>query len=217
LGSFLAWSAPAVAVSLLGTPLSAQVQAAGPDTVPAVAAAAELPADEVRLAAGTPVSVMLDQDLSTRTSKTGDTFPVTVIQDVVASGIVVIPKGTHGEGEVIFAAGTGGFGRAGLLMIALRTLDLGNGRSLVVDGKFRQEGSDNSGATYATWIAVGVFSGFIKGKTGTIAKGRQLDGRTGEDFAIRRSEGMPPQAAGPLPAPGQTPPTGASAPGDAQH
>lgn len=168
------------------------------------------------LASGTPLKVMLNQELTTKTSKIGDQFDVTVLEDVMANGTIVIPKGAVGRGEVTFAADKGGFGRAGVMLIALRTLDLG-GKSVALDGRYREEGDNRNGATVATWIAVGVFSGFIKGKTGTIPKGRELLARTGEDIVFVPGAPPPPvpQAAPAEPAaaaPASEPPPPSSPP-----
>jgi hypothetical protein len=150
-----------------------------------VACAALLAANaQQTLPAGTPVVVMLNEELSTMTSHVGDGFSVTVLHDVTAAdGAVVIPKGTIGKGEVTFATNKGGFGKPGILGISLRDMDIGN-RRVALDGRYREEGKNNNDATAATWFAVGIFSGFIKGKAGVIPKGRELKARTGEDIAI---------------------------------
>ena len=67
------------------------------------------------LASGTPLLLMLDDELSTTTSKVGDRFGVTVLFDVYDLDRVVIPKGTTGYGEVTFATKKGGFGKPGIL------------------------------------------------------------------------------------------------------
>ncbi len=149
---------------------------AQPASVPVTFAQSKLPA-------GTPVIVMLDQEISTKTSKAGDKFQVTVLHDVVEGATIVIPKGTTGIGEVTFATNNGGFGKPGILSISLRQLEL-NGAKVLLDGRYREEGANKNGATAATWFAVGVFSGFIKGKPGVIPKGRELKARTGEDIAF---------------------------------
>jgi hypothetical protein len=131
----------------------------------------------------TPVTVMLDEELSSKIAKSGDEFSVTVLDDVRIGETVIIPSGTQGLGEVRFANDRGGFGRAGLLDVSLRYIDLGD-HKLPLRGRFRQEGKNNNGATVATWIAVGVFSGFIKGKEGVLLKGQQLKGRTASDYTF---------------------------------
>lgn len=136
-----------------------------------------------KLPAGTSVFVMTNGELSTKASKVGDRFQVTVLRDVTDGAAVVIPKGTIGTGEVTFATNNGGFGKPGILSISLRHLEL-NGAKVLLDGRYREEGANKNGATVATWFAVGVFSGFIKGKPGVIPKGRELKARTGEDIVF---------------------------------
>jgi hypothetical protein len=144
------------------------------------------------LVAGTPVTVMTNEEISTMSCAVGSRFGVTVVRDVVGQGAVVIPAGTIGSGEVTFCTNKGGFGKPGILGIALRELDL-NGKHVALDGRYREEGRNNNGATAATWFAVGIFAGFIKGKAGVIPKGRELRARTGEDVLFD-SRALPPAA-----------------------
>lgn len=137
----------------------------------------------------TPVFVMMNDDVSTELSKVGDRFGVTVLHDVTDGATVAIPKGTTGEGEVTFVTGNGGFGKAGIIAISLRHLDL-DGRQVSLDGRYREEGRNQNGATAATWFAVGVFSGFIRGKDGYIPKGRELKARTGEAITYSLAGGF---------------------------
>lgn len=143
------------------------------------------------LVAGTPVTVMTNEEISTNPCKVGASFGVTVVRDVTSLGVVVIPAGAIGSGEITFCTNKGGFGKPGILGIALRQLDL-NGKKIALDGRYREEGRNNNGATAATWFAVGVFSGFIKGRAGVIPKGRELRARTGEDIAFNAGAVSPP-------------------------
>lgn len=177
----------ALAACLLVPPAYAQ-------DVPQTATASPA-ASSATLLSGTALTVSLDAELSTATNKVGDRFPVTVVADVVEQGIVVIPKGTAGYGEVTFATRKGGFGKQGILGISLRYLDL-NGRQVMLDGRYREEGRGNDGAAAATMFAVGIFAIVVKGKTATIPKGRELKAHTGEDI---------PFPAAPLPAAAATP------------
>ena len=153
------------------------------------------------LPAGTPLTVMLNDELSTAKSKTGDVFHVTVLHDVLVGDTIVIPKGAIGQGDIAFAADKGGFGRAGLIVLALRSLQLGKTK-FALDGRYREEGRNKNGATAATWVAVGVFSGFIKGKSGVINKGRELGARTGEEISFIPGAPPPPVPVSPwAPAP----------------
>jgi hypothetical protein len=183
--------------------------AAQPAAVEPTPAAAAAPAASAVLPGGTPLKVMLNSELNTKQNHTGDRFDVTVLEDVVQDSTIVIPKGAIGHGEIIFAADRGGFGKAGLLYIALRKLDVGD-KSVLLDGRFREEGKDKNGATAATYFAVGVFAGFIKGKPGTIPKGRELQARTGEP--IEFVPGAPPP---PVPTPAAAPDQTAALPAPA--
>ena len=164
-------------------PAAPKLAVPSPNPMPAAATAI--------LPQGTPLKVILNVELSTVKNKTGDTFDVTVLEDVVQDGTIVIPKGAIGHGELIFAANRGGFGKAGMLYLALRRLDLGD-KSYLLDGRFREEGKDSNGATAATYFAVGVFAGFIKGKPGAIGKGRELQARTGEPITYVPGAAPPP-------------------------
>jgi hypothetical protein len=133
------------------------------------------------LVAGTPVTVMTNEEISTVSCVLGRRFGVTVVREVVDQGTVVIPAGAIGSGEITFCTNKGAFGKPGILGMALRTLDL-NGKSVLLDGRYREEGRNNNGATAVTFFAAGIVSGLIKGKAGVVPKGRELRARTGEDI-----------------------------------
>jgi hypothetical protein len=174
---------------------------------PAASAAAVLP--KSALPAGTPVLVMTNQELSTKTNKVGGWFQVTVLNDVTDGGAIVIPKGTTGFGQVTFATNNGGFGKPGILSISLRYLEL-NGSKVLLDGRYREEGANKNGATAATWFAVGIFAGCVRGKPGVIPMGRELKARTGEDIAfVARNQ---PRTATVAPEPVETKPAAPVAP-----
>lgn len=135
------------------------------------------------LPAGTPIIVSLDSEITTQNNLLGDGFTVTVVNDVIQDDVVVIPKGTKGRGEVTFLTKKGGFGKPGIIGIALRDLEL-NGRQVLLDGRFREEGGNNNAAASATMFAAGIAAVFVKGKTSVIPAGRELKGRTGEDIMI---------------------------------
>ncbi len=154
-----------------------------PSVAPVQSAAPAAPAPTRTLVAGTPIVVILDEDLSSKTNAVGDRFRIVVAGDVLLDGMVVIPKGAIGYGEVTFRGGKGAFGRAGILGIALRSLDL-NGKTVELDGRYREEGKDNGAAAGAVVFTAGIFGAAVQGKTSIIPKGRELRGRIGEDFVF---------------------------------
>jgi len=203
------------------THVAAQTVPASPVSPSAAPALSPAPTDAT-LPAGTPVIVMMNEEISTAACWLGGHFGVTVVQDVIGQGAVAIPAGTTGSGEITFCTKKGGFGKPGILGIALRTLDL-NGKQVRLDGRYREEGRNNNGATAATWFAVGIFSGFITGKAGVIPKGRELRARTGEDIAfaprpvppaVAAMAAVPATGAGAQPLSATTPAVGAQQPGD---
>src|SRR5215831_3534359 len=77
--------------------------------------------------AHTPVSVRLEQEISSDKVSDGDHFSFSIAADVVVDGHVIVPAGSTGTGDVIHARPSGSMGRAGELVLAAR--------SVLVDGK----------------------------------------------------------------------------------
>ena len=167
-----------MACAVVSAPITAFAQNAE-QTAGASVSAVSMPV----LHAGTPVIVALDEFLTSKTARVGDTFKISVTEDVREQGVLAIPKGTTGHGEVTFSADNGAFGSAGILGIAVRSLDL-DGRTVVLDGRYRQEGQSKGDAAAITMFAVGIFAGFVRGKSSIIPEGRILRARIGEDFAL---------------------------------
>lgn len=189
--AFTSAAAPPVASGSAAADSIATAEPAPP--AESAASAQTTPSAPSTLPVGSPIIVILDQDLSTMTAQLGDRFPVIVLHDVVDQDTVIIPKGTPGHGEVTYASGKGAFGRPGVIGITLRHLQLGD-RQIALSGRYREEGQSNAGATAAAYFAVGILSGFIKGKSGFIPKGRELKARTGEamTFTPGISNSLPP-------------------------
>jgi len=162
----------AAIAALLTTPLSAQpvaapVEAAAPAAMPAAAAGG------LMLNAGLPITLAVAQEVNTSKHREGDTFPLTVVNDVKVGETVVIPRGTPAVGEVTWRTGKGAFGKSGKMEFVLRHLDL-NGQRIPISGEYRQEGEGNTIATGVAIIAVGVFAGFVTGKRARLPMGREL-------------------------------------------
>lgn len=91
-------------------------------------ASARTPSDVVErtIPQGTVFAVRLLDRLSSLSSKTGDTFRIEVVEDVVVDGAVVIPVGSIGHGRVTMAEKAGSLGRSGDIGFrfdAIRTFD----------------------------------------------------------------------------------------------
>lgn len=171
--------------SLSATPIDEPMSPSKTELAEELAPVPDIPSEDdvqkAMLPEGTPIVVMMNDEISTSQSNVGDRFGITVLHDVVDRDTIVIPQGATGYGEVTFRTRKGGFGKPGILGIALRKLEIGK-NMVALDGRYREEGHNKNGAVAATWIAVGIFSGFITGKPGVIPRGRELKARTGEDM-----------------------------------
>jgi hypothetical protein len=164
--------AGAAIAALVCTPLSAQTFTATAQASAAQDAGATA-AGLLTLTAGTPISLIVSKEVNSSTHKEGDTFPLTVLNDVTIGNTVVIPRGTPASGEITWRTGKGAFGKSGKIEFALRSIDL-NGQRIPVSGEYRQEGEGNTIATGVGILAVGVFAGFITGKRARVPMGREL-------------------------------------------
>ena len=131
------------------------------------------------LPANTEVLLSMNQDVTTKGKRwnEGDTFNLTVVHDVVYDGYVVIPKGSRAVGQITWLTDKGMFGKSGKMDIELNYIEVG-GRRIDVDGTYRQEGEGNTLATIGGVVLVGVFAGFITGKSALVPQGRELMAHT---------------------------------------
>jgi len=162
----------AAIAALVSSPLAAQAAAVRPVET-AAAQASTAPDGTLMLATGTPITLAVSAEVNSSTHRAGDTFALTVLNDVRVGDTVVIPRGTPAQGEITWRTGKGAFGKSGKLELSLRYIDLG-GQRIPVTGDYRQEGEGNTIATGVGIIAVGVFAGFITGKRARLPMGREL-------------------------------------------
>ncbi len=148
----------------------------------AIAAPASTPAPIVGpplLPVGTPVRVMVLNEVSSRAAHAGDSFVIIVDQPVIAAGRIVIPAGTRGRGEIIEAIPSGGGGKSGRISARLTSLDL-NGRSIAISGGVGGSGSrPHTGALLAA-SAASPLTPLARGFNGVIKAGEILDAELAE-------------------------------------
>lgn len=148
------------------------------------------PADQLILPANTEITVTPNDDLTSKKLRKGDTFTVSTVYDVMLNGYIVIPRGSRGSGEVTWRTGKGAFGKSAKMDIELRWIDIG-GRRLAIEGKHRQEGEGNTGATVGAVVAVGPFGAFVTGKSASIPRGMQLTAHTTEALPVLLASATP--------------------------
>jgi hypothetical protein len=121
------------------------------------------PGTMVEIPALTPVLVRIDEAISSNKNKPGDRFRISVPEDVRVDGIVVIPAGSAGEGEVIHAAKSGAGGKAGELILAARYVRVGEVVVRLRSFTLGVVGKDHSADALATSLIAGPFAMFVHG------------------------------------------------------
>lgn len=162
------------------TDASVQADAAADVAAAADAAAAAIDslAAPAQLPANTPIILSMNHELHSRHSREGETFPLTVVQDVAVDGQVVIPRGSRAMGEIVWRTGRGAFGKSAKMEVALRYIELG-GRRIPLEGSYRQEGEGNTAATVGAVLGAGIVGGLlVTGRSAVIPAGRELQART---------------------------------------
>lgn len=173
-----------------------------PPVAPAApaAAAAELVRSDapaipaLTIPALTVVELVIDADLGSKTSHSGETFPIALHRPLVIDGREVLPAGTTGRGEVVWAKKSGGSGSSGELVLAARYLDV-DGRRLrlrsmhlaeVGQDKFNTVNAINI-ATAATVPVASIVGFFLSGKQAFVTKGTIAAAKTAEDFNLPKN------------------------------
>lgn len=134
------------------------------------------------------------RDLSSKRNRQGDRFDLTVSEDVVVNGYVIIPRGSRGVGEISRLVPKGAFGKSGKLETRLLYVAVGNSR-IRLDGSAADRGKSGTGATVATAVLAGVMSAFITGTSAEIPKGSTMVGYVDRDTPIilkRAPQASPP-------------------------
>jgi hypothetical protein len=173
----MSYSTKFAAIVLLGLAGAAHAQTDNaPLPLPLSQAAVEPAA---ALPANTEVLLSMNQEVTTkgRAWNEGDTFNLSVVQDVTYGDYVVIPRGSRAVGKITWLTSKGAFGKSGKMDVELMYVEV-NGRRIDLDGTYRQEGEGNTVATVGGVIVAGVFAGFITGKSARIPQGRELMART---------------------------------------
>lgn len=151
-------------------------------------------ATTVKVPEGTEFPMRLEDALASKTSKEGDRFTVTLMDDVKLAEGVILRAGYRGVGEIVDAQKNGMLGKTGKLNIRLNYLKVGDERIRLRAAKSVQ-GDHNTGAQVVTVVLVGVFAGFIKGKNTTIPKGTLITAYSDQDSTLETPLPPPPPGA----------------------
>ncbi|URW76231.1 hypothetical protein M9980_03120 [Sphingomonas donggukensis] len=176
----------------MGTALACSLNAATALAQEAPATAVAPACDRCTLIpALTPVTLEVLAPLGSKTSKSGDTFPIRLAEAIVIDGAEAVPAGTTGMGEVVHAKASGGSGAAGELVLAARYLEVGDKRlrlrsmHLSPNGKSKIDTVNTlSVATAAVAPALSVIGFLIRGAQTTVPQGTIVEAKTAEAFTL---------------------------------
>ena len=125
----------------------------------------------------------MDKELNSKKTRVGDKFDMTVARDVMLGNYVVIPRGTHGHGQLTYRTGKGAFGKSAKMEFDLIDVVLPS-RTISLAGHYRIEGNGNTGAAVGAVVAVGVFGAFVTGHSAVAPQGSEWKAATKEPLAV---------------------------------
>jgi len=152
-----------------GQPIAAPAPGAAPIVRPA----------DVNVAAGTNLTIRINQHISVKTSHAGDRFTGEVVEPVVGRGDrVVIPKGAPVSGVVVASHRRGHFKGSSILELRLTYLTL-NGSRYALDTSDLTETKKGKGKRSAAIIGGGAGAGMLVGGIATGGVGLLVGGLVG--------------------------------------
>jgi hypothetical protein len=173
-------------------PADAVAEAPVETAAPASEVAAE-PLAGLLLPKTTPLIIAIDKEMGSKISKTGETFPIRLVQAVSVDGVEVLPAGITGQGEVVHAKKAGLAGAAGELVLAARYLDLNGRRIELRSFRFMEagetslgKGQDNTGVSNITTAVAGPIGFFIGGGNTNVLPGTVANAKTRNDELFER-------------------------------
>jgi hypothetical protein len=136
----------------------------------AVAAASPLPVETQAqpagciIAAGTMLIVETGAPLNSKTSRTGDLFPIRLAAPLADAATVSLPAGTPGIGQVVHAAKARALGKGGEMLVVARHLEIGGVRIPLRSFRLGKRGNSNADeAMVATMLGALPVAAFIVG------------------------------------------------------
>ena len=162
------------------TPVVAGVDPSGqPLTAPAPGAAPIVRPADVNVAAGTNLTIRINQHISVKTSRVGDRFDGEVVDPVVGDNDrVVIPKGAPVSGVVVASHRRGHFKGSSILELRLTYLTL-NGTRYALDTHDLTQTKKGKGKRSAAFIAGGSGLGMLVGGVASGGVGLLVGGLVG--------------------------------------
>jgi hypothetical protein len=127
---------------------------------------------------GAPIHVVIDQSVSSKTAKVGQTIAATVSEDVTSGGKVIIPKGSAAKLSVSSVQASGRLSTPAKLYLRLRTVTVGGKTyTFATSSAGRTEGG--KGKRDAGFIGGGAAGGAVIGALAGGGKGAAIGAAAG--------------------------------------
>jgi hypothetical protein len=162
--------------------LAAALLAAAP-----VGAAAQ-PGPGPVLLKGTPVAMKTLAPLSSKRARQGQRFDLEVSDEVRVDGLLVIPRGARGVGEVSRVVTKGMMGKPGKLEVRALFVEAGGAR-IRLDGMASDKGASGAAPVVLAAPLIGVSAAFFTGKSAVLPAGSTLEGFVFQDMPLVRPSG----------------------------
>jgi hypothetical protein len=151
---------------------------------------------------GTPIKLRLTRNVSSADAHEGESVDFEVLEDVAATGIVVVPKGSVAIGTVTEAQPKRRMGRAGKLEIVLDYVRLADTEKAAIRAVKDAKGGSHTVGMTAGIVATGLlffpaapFFLFMHGKDITVPKGAEVTGYVNGDVRLEAAKfGANPEA-----------------------
>jgi hypothetical protein len=183
-----------LSASIVVTPVFAQQPGTNLQTGQSSAQGPVAPAQKFVLEDGTPVKLVLSQNVSSADATVGQTVSFEVVDDVLVDGIVVVPKGSTAWATVTAAEHKKTMGRGGKLDMNIDKVRLADGSKTLLEATKNAKGGGHTGAMTGAIVATSLilwpaapFFLFIHGKDITIPKGTALTAFVQGDDVLDRS------------------------------
>ena len=169
-------------------PAGARTVAAQTRTRPAanVASTASTAAAErsIDVPEGTEFYVVTTEPISSKSASQGQRVALTVDENVLVNGQLVIAKGTPVRAEVGEVKGAGMLGKAGKLSLRIESTSAVDGHKVPLRGNKTSEGKGRAGTMVAVAVLVSPVGLLIKGKNVTYPEGTRLSVYTDEVVSV---------------------------------
>lgn len=165
-------------------PIAALGEEPPPDTsAPAIDSEQASVARLYTLAAGTEVHLRLLESVASHTHKRGDLFKLEVAQPIDVDGAIVVPAGSPAIGQVVHAAKSGMSGKAGELILATRSLSVGE-HEVKLRSFTAGNGENRLALATGLGVTLGIPALFVVGKNLVLPAGTDVYAKVTADTSL---------------------------------